>query len=574
MDHVIRYRHNIMQADSVEAFAGLKGGCHQNCRDVYFVRSLGCGRNLVTDVRQMEQILGTSMREGRLLYKRLRQLPPVTDAAQAEYYTGCYETWMQSGQQTAQTRVSGRDKVLSGVLGRACQTVLRLFETCRTGAGDSVRKNFVVKLFYWYDAVMDGFLRNWDEKSCIKIVAVDVTKEQEYLFFYMLTLTGCDVLLLQTKADLKAAPELLKLSGTFVSGAYGACTLPDYEEEIKGHPSPVQEKKQPSGYGGSRTEETVSVHIPKRAGNVESSRKEVSVSGAPVRIHIPERAGRTGGPDRSGEPGQTSAGRDGQQDSRSGEPGQPVRICIPARERNACGLEEPGQPVRMQVPQRHRSPRQNSQKQPSVSRPSVSGRSRTAEHGAEVVEKSFEELAMLGSSVVMIAIHDRLGEVIGTGSGIMAGPGGYILTNNHVAAGGSFYSIRIENDDTVYRTDEVIKYHPVFDLALLRIDRQLDPVPVYQGRKKLVRGQKVVAIGSPLGLFNSVSDGIISGFRTIDNVDMIQFTAPISSGSSGGAVLNMAGEVIGISTAGFDHGQNINLAVSYECINMFIRGFV
>ncbi len=505
MDHVIRYRHNIMQADSVEAFAGLKGGCHQNCRDVYFVRSLGCGRNLVTDVRRMEQILGTSMREGRLLYKRLRQLPAVTDAAQAEYYTGCYETWMQSGQQTAQTRVSGRDKVLSGVLGRACQTVLRLFETCRTGASDSVRKNFVVKLFYWYDAVMDGFLRNWDEKSCIKLVAVDVTKEQEYLFFYMLTLTGCDVLLLQTKADLKAAPELLKLSGTFVSGAYGACTLPDYEEEIKGHPSPVQEKKQPSGYGGSRTEETVSVHIPKRAGNVESSRKEVSVSGAPVRIHIPERAGRTGSPDRSGEPGQTSAGRDGQQ---------------------------------------------------------------------EVVEKSFEELAILGSSVVMIAIHDRLGEVIGTGSGIMAGPGGYILTNNHVAAGGSFYSIRIENDDTVYRTDEVIKYHPVFDLALLRIDRQLDPVPVYQGRKKLVRGQKVVAIGSPLGLFNSVSDGIISGFRTIDNVDMIQFTAPISSGSSGGAVLNMAGEVIGISTAGFDHGQNINLAVSYECINMFIRGFV
>ena len=75
-------------------------------------------------------------------------------------------------------------------------------------------------------------------------------------------------------------------------------------------------------------------------------------------------------------------------------------------------------------------------------------------------------------------------------------------------------------------------------------------------------------------MFNSVSDGIISGFRKIDSVDMIQFTAPISHGSSGGAVLNMQGEVIGISTAGIDQGQNLNLAVDYQSINLFVRGFV
>ena len=84
----------------------------------------------------------------------------------------------------------------------------------------------------------------------------------------------------------------------------------------------------------------------------------------------------------------------------------------------------------------------------------------------------------------------------------------------------------------------------------------------------------MVAIGSPLGLFNSVSDGIISGFRTIDDVDMIQFTAPISHGSSGGAVLNIYGELIGISTAGIDSGQNINLAVGYESILPFARSFL
>lgn len=188
-------------------------------------------------------------------------------------------------------------------------------------------------------------------------------------------------------------------------------------------------------------------------------------------------------------------------------------------------------------------------------------------------EKSFEELAALASSIVMITVHDREGKVISTGSGIMAGRGGYILTNDHVARGGYSYSVRIENDSEVYCTDELIKYNPVLDLALLRIKRQLDPLPVYAGTRQLVRGQTVVAIGSPLGLFNSVSNGIISGFRKIDGVDMIQFTAPISSGSSGGAVLNMQGEVIGISTAGFDRGQNINLAVGYENIRLFIQGF-
>ena len=189
-------------------------------------------------------------------------------------------------------------------------------------------------------------------------------------------------------------------------------------------------------------------------------------------------------------------------------------------------------------------------------------------------EKSFEELAQLASSVVLIAVHDQDGEVIGTGSGIMIGNDGYILTNNHVASGGYFYSVRIENDEETYVTNEVIKYNSVIDLAIIRIKKQLNPIPLYKGRKKLVRGQKVVAIGSPLGLFNSVSDGIISGFRNINDVDMIQFTAPISHGSSGGAVLNMQGEVIGISTAGIDSGQNINLAIGYENIQLFTNGFM
>ena len=188
-------------------------------------------------------------------------------------------------------------------------------------------------------------------------------------------------------------------------------------------------------------------------------------------------------------------------------------------------------------------------------------------------EKSFEELAQLASSIVMIAVHDKKGDVAGTGSGIMIGKAGYIITNFHVIKGGAFFSVRIEDDENIYTTDEVIKYHSSFDLAVIRINHHLRPLPVYNGHEKLVRGQKVVAIGSPLGMFNSVSDGIISGFRNIKNINMIQFTAPTSPGSSGGAILNMQGEVIGISTAGLDNGQNINLAVPYDTIRLMAHGF-
>lgn len=202
------------------------------------------------------------------------------------------------------------------------------------------------------------------------------------------------------------------------------------------------------------------------------------------------------------------------------------------------------------------------------------GRTAPPAPGGAMRELDFEELALRASSVVMITIHDERGQSIGSGSGIMIGRNGYILTNNHVARGGRFYSVRIENDDNMYKTSEIIKYNSLLDLAVIRIDRTLQPLPIYRGSKPLVRGQKVVAIGSPLGLFNSVSNGIISGFRRMDDVDMIQFTAPISHGSSGGAVLNMYGEVIGVSTAGIDEGQNINLAVGYEFINTFVKGFL
>lgn len=189
-------------------------------------------------------------------------------------------------------------------------------------------------------------------------------------------------------------------------------------------------------------------------------------------------------------------------------------------------------------------------------------------------ELSFEELAQLAESVVMIFIKDKKGKTIGSGSGIAISRDGYILTNCHVAGMGKNYSVQIENDDKLYDEVQLIKYHPPLDLAVMRVNRELVPLKISDGSRAMARGQKIAAIGSPMGLFNTVSNGIISGFREIGDMSMIQFTAPVSGGSSGGAVLNMFGEVIGITTAGMEGGQNINFAVSCSQILPFIKGFI
>lgn len=84
-------------------------------------------------------------------------------------------------------------------------------------------------------------------------------------------------------------------------------------------------------------------------------------------------------------------------------------------------------------------------------------------------------------------------------------------------------------------------------------------------------GQRVIAIGNPLGFQKTVSDGLISGIRrTNDGVELIQTTVPISPGSSGGVLLNEYGLIIGITTSTFQGGQNINFAISLNSILNFI----
>lgn len=183
-------------------------------------------------------------------------------------------------------------------------------------------------------------------------------------------------------------------------------------------------------------------------------------------------------------------------------------------------------------------------------------------------EQTYEQLALYAESVVMIKVKNAQGDTIGSGSGVVIEPNGYIVTNFHVVNKGSYYEVLFEDNETVYQTNRLVKYHTNYDLALIKVDAPCKAIQLSQS--DLVRGQHIVSIGSPLGLFNTISEGIVSGFRQFDGIDMVQISAPISAGSSGGALLNMYGELVGITTAGFDDGQNLNLTVPSKYIKMIV----
>lgn len=227
-------------------------------------------------------------------------------------------------------------------------------------------------------------------------------------------------------------------------------------------------------------------------------------------------------------------------------------------------------------PERHTAPAPVSPPVSAPSRPGPVPRPVHSSAGRESARQpmEFEELAKCASSVVMLKVFDGNDQCFKSGSGVIISDKGYVLTNLHVVNGGRYYGILLEEETDIFYTNELIKYHQDYDLAVLRMEKHRSPIPISRSQKGLVRGQKVVAIGSPLGLFNSVSDGIISGFRNMGAASMIQFTAPVSHGSSGGALLDLYGDLIGLITAGFDDGQNLNLAVDYQTILQFVRGLI
>jgi S1-C subfamily serine protease len=154
---------------------------------------------------------------------------------------------------------------------------------------------------------------------------------------------------------------------------------------------------------------------------------------------------------------------------------------------------------------------------------------------------------------------------VGQGSGVIITPDGYALTNEHVAAGATAFEVTLP-DGRLLNAD-LVGTDPATDLALLRVRAGSLPYAAL-GTNRPQAGQLVVAIGNPLGFESTVSAGIVSATgrslrgrdgRLIENI--IQHTAPLNPGSSGGPLLDSRGAILGINTAIIAGAQGIGFAV-------------
>ena len=172
-------------------------------------------------------------------------------------------------------------------------------------------------------------------------------------------------------------------------------------------------------------------------------------------------------------------------------------------------------------------------------------------------------------STVLIAAEDINGQVQSLGSGFLVSPN-VIATNYHVIENSYSGYVKLVNQDNLYEIEGVVGYDVQKDLALIKIANNIGKQVSYKSSSVDI-GQKIFAIGNPLGLEGTISDGIISGLRNIDGVPYLQISAPISPGNSGGPVVDENGDVIGVATYTYSEGQNLNFAVPVKYVRELLE---
>ena len=171
-----------------------------------------------------------------------------------------------------------------------------------------------------------------------------------------------------------------------------------------------------------------------------------------------------------------------------------------------------------------------------------------------------EVIHTASQSVVMLGINDKHGGLRALGSGFFVG-NGVIATSAHVLIGGTGVA-KIINQQEYLPITRVLVMDKVNDLALLQVAGGNAPALPLGDEKQASVGDVVYVIGNPEGFEGTASSGILSGFRTRPGASsLIQISAPVSPGSSGGPILDEDGRVIGIVSSYWTQGQNLNFGV-------------
>jgi serine protease Do len=184
-----------------------------------------------------------------------------------------------------------------------------------------------------------------------------------------------------------------------------------------------------------------------------------------------------------------------------------------------------------------------------------------------------DNVERVGSAVVLVSTPS------GLGSGFVIHPDGYVVTNDHVIQGEQDITITIfERTDTGFERKKhgevrIVAMNAYVDLALLKIEgvSNMPTVPL-GAADALANGQSVFAIGNPLGLERSVSEGIISTLnRPFEGLTYLQMTTQINPGNSGGPLFNRSGEVIGVTNMGILSAQGLNFSIPVDRVKWFLH---
>ena len=197
----------------------------------------------------------------------------------------------------------------------------------------------------------------------------------------------------------------------------------------------------------------------------------------------------------------------------------------------------------------------------------------SAEDPSYSFHKDYDGINLRAASVFYVETYDSDRDIIGMASGFVAFDEHVFVTNHHVIKDASYLKIWDEKQNA-FVLDTVLISDGDTDLAILAFpDGKNYQSLEFELRAPLKRGEPVTTIGSPEGMQNTVAFGNISALPVIDGQQLIQFTAPISFGSSGGVLLNDSGKVIGITSSGITKGENIGFAIPADSLDALYRAW-
>lgn len=184
-----------------------------------------------------------------------------------------------------------------------------------------------------------------------------------------------------------------------------------------------------------------------------------------------------------------------------------------------------------------------------------------AQNTQQIAEQAFQ-------STVLLVVEGQYSESLGSGFFVRDSQ---VVTNFHVVDGAVEGYAKLVGQEARYPIKGVTATDPSHDLAVLKVDIPDAETMTLADKGTVQVGEPVYAVGNPKGLEGTFSEGIVSSIRQVDRGRLLQITAPISSGSSGGPVLNADGAVVGVSVGAMKEGQNLNFAIPSPYVDTLVQ---